>query len=214
MKEKIFNIVLFLATLSFLFFTIFLSLSYKKLVVTRENDIYQLLNTIYKDITLIAVVDVDIHDTFKGHEKVHFDDDDELLLEVGMYDFENVRYNKDELYFLYLKGIIKIEEINYMYNRIEKKELKKLTQDKVDFKLFNLHEFSDSDVDIYNLLNEKYGTYTFVKFYNPIFSSDRKTVIIDMTIHCGGTCGGGSTFIYKKINNKWKKVYKLGRWVS
>lgn len=213
MKEKIFNIVLFLATLSFLFFTIFLSLSYKKLVLTRENDIYQLLNTIYKDRTLNAVVDVDIHDTFKGHNQVHFDNG-ELIIEFGMEDYENVRYNKDELYFLYLVGDIKIEEINYMYNRIEKKELKKLTQDKVDFKLFNLHEFSDSDVDFYNFLNEKYGTYTFVKFYNPIFSSDRKTVIIDISTHCGGTCGGGSTFIYKKINNKWKKVYKLGRWVS
>jgi len=118
------------------------------------------------------------------------------------------------LYFFYLEGVLKIEEINYMYNRIEKKDLKKLTQDKVDFKLFNLHEYSDSDVDIYNLLNEKYGTYTFVKFYNPIFSSDRKTVIIDMTIHCGATCGGGSTFIYKKINNKWEKVNKFEHWLS
>ena len=41
----------------------------------------------------------------------------------------------------------------------------------------------------------------------PIFSIDKQTVIQDERFSCGGLCGGGGTYVYKKINNTWKLIY-------
>ena len=48
----------------------------------------------------------------------------------------------------------------------------------------------------------------------PIFSVDKQIVIQDERFSCGGLCGGGGTYVYKKFNNSWKLVYSYNFRIS
>jgi len=61
---------------------------------------------------------------------------------------------------------------------------------------------------------KKYGDEGFYSISKPLFSLDYKTVIISYGFHCGGLCGGGSTIILRKINEKWEYKAELQNWVS
>ena len=53
------------------------------------------------------------------------------------------------------------------------------------------------------------------QFSFPIISIDRKTVLI--SINSVGNCmlcGGGGKYLYKKINNHWKRVETYDEWIS
>jgi hypothetical protein len=41
----------------------------------------------------------------------------------------------------------------------------------------------------------------------PIFSIDKQIVIQNERFSCGGLCGGGGTYVYRKIKNSWKLIY-------
>lgn len=214
MKVKNFNIILFIISISFFVFSSFFIYNHKRLLKIREDEVYLLINTIYKDQELDAVVDENIHFSKKGNSEINFYDF-QLFKDQINPDFSSVIYNKNDFYILYNEGYLNKIDIEYMFKRIEKNEVKVLFKEKVNFKLFNLNEHIDKNIEkFYDDLNETYGTYSFVRFYDPVFSSDGKTVIIDMTIQCGGLCGGGNALIYKKIDNKWKKVIEFERWVS
>jgi len=49
----------------------------------------------------------------------------------------------------------------------------------------------------------------------PIVSPDKKTVIIKITEDCNCMLGGQSgTYLYKKVNGKWKSIKTLSGWIS
>lgn len=49
----------------------------------------------------------------------------------------------------------------------------------------------------------------------PIVSPDKQTVIIKITVDCNCMLGGQSgTYLYKKINGKWKIIKTLNGWIS
>lgn len=59
-----------------------------------------------------------------------------------------------------------------------------------------------------------YGDQGFYSISQPLFSIDKKTVIISKGFHCGSLCGWGSTIILKKNNGKWKIISVLESWQS
>jgi hypothetical protein len=55
-----------------------------------------------------------------------------------------------------------------------------------------------------------------IYFYSlPMFSKDRKYVIIRREYYCGSLCAYGGYFIYKKLNeNQWQHVKTVNYWIS
>ena len=52
-------------------------------------------------------------------------------------------------------------------------------------------------------------------FSVPIFSIDKKVVVIYFSNYCGDLCGFGGYYIYKKTTkNKWEFVTAKGHWIS
>jgi hypothetical protein len=65
---------------------------------------------------------------------------------------------------------------------------------------------SEND-DFWPNYRQKYVSNGFWRLSVPIFSMDKQTVIQNERFSCGSLCGGGGTYIYRKINNSWKLIY-------
>ena len=79
---------------------------------------------------------------------------------------------------------------------------------KVIIPVDTLAKFMDKDRSVYyKRIKEKYGTSLFNVISIPLFSIDRKTVLI----HKYGF-GHGGLYIFKKRNNNWIKVKVLSEW--
>nr|MBC7613396.1 hypothetical protein [Pseudopedobacter sp.] len=61
---------------------------------------------------------------------------------------------------------------------------------------------------------KRYGVKGYCAIALPLFSKDKETVIIKTYYACGGKCGEGGIFIYKKIDGNWVKVKELSRWIA
>jgi hypothetical protein len=61
----------------------------------------------------------------------------------------------------------------------------------------------------YRKIREKYGTSLFNVISLPLFSIDRKTVLINKSKR-----GQGGIYIYRKRNNNWEKVKTLSDWIE
>lgn len=61
--------------------------------------------------------------------------------------------------------------------------------------------------------HKKYGK-GFYRISKPIFSKDKSVVIITQGFHCGGLCGSGGTYVYKKVDGKWEMVEMYSLWIS
>ena len=66
-------------------------------------------------------------------------------------------------------------------------------------------------LEVHESLND--GILVHISF--PIISIDRKTVLINFeSIGNCNLCGSGGTYLYKKINNRWKRVNLYDEWIS
>jgi hypothetical protein len=73
--------------------------------------------------------------------------------------------------------------------------------------LDTIKKLGESD-DFWANYRQKYSdSRGFWRLSVPIFSIDKQTVIQDERFSCGGLCGGGGTYIYRKINKSWKLIY-------
>lgn len=62
--------------------------------------------------------------------------------------------------------------------------------------------------------NKIYKGDGFCQYSVPLFSADRALCVIECSYHCGGLCGEGDIFYYKKVNGNWKMVYRKVLWIS
>jgi len=47
------------------------------------------------------------------------------------------------------------------------------------------------------------------------FDQGRRHAMVTYAFHCGALRGNGSTWVFEKINDKWKKTdFECGGWVS
>lgn len=65
-----------------------------------------------------------------------------------------------------------------------------------------------------SLLEKRYGTATYTHFSCPIFSVDKRIVIVSVDGHCGALCGGGATYVLQRRKGKWYKLLIVEKWVS
>lgn len=63
---------------------------------------------------------------------------------------------------------------------------------------------------------KKWSTTKYVYYYSvPLFSPDRKYVMMKKFFYCGNVCAYGGTYLYKKISpKKWELVEILNGWMS
>ena len=76
---------------------------------------------------------------------------------------------------------------------------------------FKKREGSES---FWSSYRKKYGKGGFCSMSMPLFSLDKETAIFHMSYHCGGMCGHGGTYIYKRKKGKWTVVKELSSWIS
>lgn len=70
-----------------------------------------------------------------------------------------------------------------------------------------IRKMGESD-DFWTSYYQKYSASRgFWRLSAPIFSRDKQTVIQDERHACGGLCGGGGTYIYRKTKKSWKLIY-------
>ena len=120
----------------------------------------------------------------------------------------------------------KSEDKEYMYaqvynkeHRIKKKFIegkgKRLFSDKKIRRFFWFVNRKDrGNLDRrWDKFHKKYGK-GFYRISRPIFSKDKSVIIISEGFYCGGLCGSGGIYIYKKINGKWEMEEMYSLWVS
>ena len=62
--------------------------------------------------------------------------------------------------------------------------------------------------------SKKYGKHEYFSISKPLFSVDKKTAIVSYGFHCGSLCGGGSTEIYRLVDEKWVRIKTIETWIS
>jgi hypothetical protein len=72
----------------------------------------------------------------------------------------------------------------------------------------------DGRSQFWDKYHSKFGPGGFCSITLPLFSIDKKTVLVTTGMHCGRLCGEGGSYIYRKINGKWELVHTITNWVS
>ena len=70
------------------------------------------------------------------------------------------------------------------------------------------------DIDIWEYFRKKYNSRSMLIISLPLFSIDENTILISVNILCGGLCGGGYIYVFKKLNGKWTTVFSKNSWIS
>ncbi|MBW8522776.1 hypothetical protein K0U91_14800 [Chryseobacterium chendengshani] len=66
----------------------------------------------------------------------------------------------------------------------------------------------------WSVFEEKHDDAGFMFVGKPLFSLDKKRVIINYGYYCGGLCGQGSRIILKKIKDKWVFEKEISGFIS
>ncbi|MGI4869766.1 MAG: hypothetical protein ACRYFX_01165 [Janthinobacterium lividum] len=97
--------------------------------------------------------------------------------------------------------------------------MQKLTQSEYTLKAYKLKYFDNrQDKEVFSTIVSDCNRENDILLYvvsMPIVSPDKKTVLIKITEDCNCMLGGQSgTYLYKKINGKWKRVNVFDNWIS
>ncbi|WP_136669320.1 hypothetical protein [Flavobacterium sp. H122] len=204
MKLKLYILI----TISFLIFsckktetveknkTVENNLIHKKQLVS-EKEIYEVINVVlgslkHDELIKTNYVTEDVLMKFNFKEKDYkldtlFSKKDIQFIRKQLIEVDNFRLNQN---LLISKVVIPRDTLSKFQNNKSRK-----------------HSFWDN-------YTKKYGNKGFYTMGLPLFSLDKKTVIITSGFHCGGLCGVGTTEIYKKVNGKWTSISTLESWVS
>lgn len=196
-----------------------------------------LINTL---LAILALVSFSCSEPKETPEK--FRPPKQIVGDRTIYDFLNSIIKDGSPHFKYCDDIMDREFLPYFLTKSGSLEIMKLdsifTKRDIDFifkqagyssyfkfdqkyiskniiELDTLKSFTENlDVkhEYWNSIHDQYGTICFVKM--PLFSFDKQTAILETGSSCGGLCGEGGMYIYKKVNDKWILIKVLSEWVS
>jgi len=123
---------------------------------------------------------------------------------ISNFIFKRYKTGKEITFTYHLDTIFSRQDIDFFKTQIEGLQGEKNW--KREFK----HTFFDDAPE----LNERNLTqHTIYDYSIPLFSVDKKKVIVIKHFYCGLLCGGGAYELYiKNANNKWKLVKKMYEW--
>ncbi len=73
-------------------------------------------------------------------------------------------------------------------------------------------EIFDKNKNYWHNILQQFGSFCSISL--PLFSTDRKTVLISYSYNCGALCGHGGYYVFRKENTTWTLVSVLEEWVS
>ncbi len=188
----------------FLLFLISIFLGYYLYSYHSENRKYEILNEIF--------LDLDYNFEYICVNKDYVNFNDEQFKEFSLLDKPSI-YSQ---YWLQNFFGTFYDFKNWEINKIKPQKIKYKDDDgKIQFSTI----LSDCSVE---LKEEKYENYSKMIYTNPpnisislpILSADGNTAIMQISDHCGMLCGSGSTYLFKKIDGKWKLINKNMSWIS
>lgn len=135
-------------------------------------------------------------------------------------DFDMLPYfqtNSDSLSLTSLDTLLGKTDINYIFEQAEYRNFRlkpDLLKDKVVIPIDTIELFNPDKTpqEYYRNLLKKYGPICFIKL--PLFSIDKQTAVVDISMGCGALCGKGGRYLYRKVNGKWILVKTLDEWIS
>jgi|GEM_PF-2651316 len=173
-----------LTYLSFFFFSF---LFYAQVPKVSEEEMYEVINFIIQNGNKISknfkiiTEDPNIKQDFK-HESVYFDD--KILKQY--FNNADIKSIKEQL-----KTITQFSlNPKYILN------LRIIHEDK-------LSSYSSDGKYFWTEFEKKHGKGGFLFVGKPIFTMDKKRVIINYGYYCGGLCGSGERVILRKDKNRW-----------
>lgn len=166
------------------FFLLFFCFFYSQNFKVSDEEIYEVINFIIKKRSEKSIKEIKIiteDPNVKSDSRYY---DDKILKEF--FNVKDLKVIKDQYttindfllnpkYILNLRIIHKEELLNY----------------------------SSSGKSFWTEFNKKHGNVAFMFVGKPLFTSDKKRVIINYGYYCGGLCGNGERVILKKEKNSW-----------
>lgn len=73
-------------------------------------------------------------------------------------------------------------------------------------------EIFDKNKNYWHNVQQQFGSFCSISL--PLFSTDRKTVLISYSYRCGGLCGDGGYYVFRKENAAWTLASVLEEWVG
>jgi len=72
----------------------------------------------------------------------------------------------------------------------------------------------DKTIKFWDYFRKKYQAKNFMIISLPLFSKDNNTILMSIDFMCGGLCGEGVVYVFKRINGKWIVIYSNREWIS
>lgn len=194
---------------------------------TSSEDKFESYYEIIDDFVRMQIIDTDriieldlikvIQDTFDYDKLINNNSD--LAPPPPLRPIGVVSISRCLLKSFYSNGLISKVDTEHMYNQIANFKDSLLNPNKINSKTIrasiidSIRKYSTA-YTFFDMLEKTYKARSLIKFSIPIISLDRKTMIFDMELYCGGECGWGRRYITKKENNKWRIKYEKRTWIS
>jgi hypothetical protein len=114
----------------------------------------------------------------------------------------NILTSIDSLYLIEQNSLLSPKDIDYIFRQNRTSE---------DYDLSNCLQNKELVSHQTVMGNPSLGYYDISA---PLFSIDKEIVIIRFSYFCGGLCGHGGTYVYKKENRTWRLILTLDSWIS
>lgn len=114
----------------------------------------------------------------------------------------NILASVDSLYLIKQDSLFSPSDIDYIF---------KQNRTSMDYDLSNCLQNKELVPFQTNQVNPPLGIYSISA---PLFSVEKDVVIIRFSYFCGGLCGYGGKYVYKKENRTWRLKLTLSEWIS
>ncbi|SHK38668.1 hypothetical protein [Chryseobacterium polytrichastri] len=170
--------------IAFVFFFLFYCFFYSQNLEVSDEEVYEAINFIIKKRSEKSIKEIKIiteDPNVKGDFKYY---DDKILKEF--FNVKDLKVIKDQ--YTTINDFVLNPKYIFNLRIIHKKELL---------------SYSSSNNSFWTEFNKKHGNVAFMFVGKPLFTLDKKRVIINYGYYCGGLCGWGERVILKKVKNIW-----------
>jgi hypothetical protein len=121
---------------------------------------------------------------------------------------------EDSLKLIELDTIFSKQDLDFIFkqNNNAKYYQHNCLENKTFISMDTLKKFNRED--FWTDFRRKYGQGGMNSISIPLFNCNRNILIVNCSHSCGGLCGSGGTYIFKKQKSKWVQIHCLEYWVS
>lgn len=169
--------------------------------LVAENEIYQFVNYLLKDFSLFGPINNIVVDK-------------DLVLDPLLS-------VQDSITIVKMDSVFSSSDVIFLFQQSKNLKSFRFKSEKLPSKtvissdtLLAFRKTHKSLTDYWKNFKKEFGSTGYCTISMPLFSVDKSKAIIRTSYHCGGFCGGGGTYIFKKENGKWTLIKTLSNWES